>query len=116
MTEEKPFIKKLSDIPIEDAHGGSGKRQLILTQEDHVSERLQAMTKGFLSAGAVFDWHKHEGVDELFFVIKGDGLVEFRETQGMSYANEDVVYVPSNIEHKITAQKDTEFIFIRLNR
>lgn len=67
----KPFKKSLKIIPMEAAHGGSGKRQLILSKDDAVSEQFQAMTKGFLKAGSIFDRHFHENIDEFFLVLKG---------------------------------------------
>jgi len=111
----KPFKKNINQIPTEEAHGGSGKRKLILSREDAISSKLHAMTKGFLVAGGFFDWHEHKNSDEFFFVIKGTGTVEFKDNNIMEYNNEDLIYTPANIEHKITAQDDSEFFFIRLN-
>jgi mannose-6-phosphate isomerase-like protein (cupin superfamily) len=111
----KPFKKNLAYIPIEEAHGGSGKRQLILSKGDSVSKELIAMTKGFLFVNDCFDWHSHEDVDEFFLVIKGSGAVEFEDGTKMEYKNEDLVYTPANTKHKITANGDSEFFFIRLN-
>ncbi len=111
----KPFKKNLAEISIEEAHGGSGKRQLILSEKDSISSQLSAMTKGFLKAGDCFDWHSHENIDEFFFVIKGAGMIEFKDSDIMKYNIEDLIYTPANTEHKITAQEDSEFFFIRLN-
>ncbi|MCC6323400.1 cupin domain-containing protein [Candidatus Nomurabacteria bacterium] len=111
----KPFRKNLSEIPVEEAHGGSGKRKLILSREDPISNQLQAMTKGFLAANGYFDWHEHENIDEFFLVIKGTGVVEFEDGTTIEYQTEDIVYMPSNIKHKMTAKKESEFLFIRLN-
>lgn len=111
----KAFKKNVSEIPISDAHGGSGKRKLILSKEDLISNQLHAMTKGFLPACGIFDWHDHEDIDEFFLVTKGTGVVEFEDGTKIEYKIEDVVYMPSNIKHKITAQEDSEFFFIRIN-
>ncbi|MFA6353557.1 MAG: cupin domain-containing protein [Candidatus Paceibacterota bacterium] len=111
----KPFKKKLTEIPTEEAHGGSGKRQLILSKEDAISRELQALTKGFLEIGECFDWHNHKNIDEFFLVIKGSGIVEFEDDLKIEYKNEDLIYTPANIKHKITAKEDSEFFFIRLN-
>lgn len=111
----KPFKKNLSQIPTEEAHGRSGKRQLILSKEDPISNELHAMTKGFLIAGGFFDWHNHENIDEFFLVIKGLGIIEFEDGINIEYKNEDLIYIPANIKHKITAKKDSEFFFFRLN-
>jgi len=111
----KPFKKDLSEIPIEEAHGGGGKRQLILSKKDPISDNLHAMTKGFLAANGLFDWHSHENIDEFFFVIKGSGVIEFENGTKIEYGNENLIYIPSNLNHRITASKESEFFFIRLN-
>ena len=52
----KPFKKDINKIEIEGAHGGSGKRQLVLSCLDNISENIEAMTKGFLAPEGIFDW------------------------------------------------------------
>jgi trans-aconitate methyltransferase/quercetin dioxygenase-like cupin family protein len=115
------FKKSLNIIPVEDAHGGSGQRQLILSKADDVSSHFQAMTKGFLASGSIFDWHNHEGVDELFVVLKGAGLVKFRDGDGaervLPYEPGDVFYTPGGEYHRIEANggDTSEYFFIRLD-
>ncbi|MEI7621051.1 MAG: cupin domain-containing protein [Candidatus Moraniibacteriota bacterium] len=112
----KPFKKSLNEIPIEEAHGGTGSRQLLLSKIDPISKYLEAMTKGYLKAGRKFDWHLHDEIDEFFLVIKGHGLVEFKNENSLEYSEGDLIYIPANIEHQIIASKDgdNEFFFIRL--
>ncbi|MES2930961.1 MAG: cupin domain-containing protein [Patescibacteria group bacterium] len=111
----KPFKKNISEIPVEEAHGGNGKRKLILSTKDSISNQLHAMTKGFLAVNGCFDWHEHEDIDEFFLVIKGMGIVEFEDGTTMEYKTEDIIYMSSNLKHKITAQEDSEFFFMRIN-
>jgi quercetin dioxygenase-like cupin family protein len=112
----KPFKKSLKQIPIEEAHGGTGSRQLLLSKADSVSKYLEAMTKGYLGAGEKFDWHSHDKIDEFFLVTKGAGLVEFKNDESWKYTEGDLIYIPSNTEHRIIAsdKTDNEFFFIRL--
>jgi len=74
------------------------------------------MLKGCLEAGAEFDWHSHDKIDEFFLVTKGSGLVEFKNDESWEYTEGDLIYIPSNIEHRIIAsdKADNEFFFIRL--
>jgi quercetin dioxygenase-like cupin family protein len=74
------------------------------------------MTKGYLKAGAKFDWHFHDKIDEFFLVIKGAGIIEFKDNDPIEYLEGDLIYIPANIEHKISAsgEGDNEFYFIRL--
>jgi len=66
----KPFKKSLTQIPLEQAHGGTGSRQLLLSKDDPVSTYFEVMTKGYLKAGAQFDWHFHNQIDEFFLVTQ----------------------------------------------
>jgi quercetin dioxygenase-like cupin family protein len=112
----KPFRKCLSEIPVEHAHGGSGSRQLILSAQDAVSRQLEAVTKGFLQAGGVFDWHRHDGVDEFFIVIAGTGTIEYADGTVFQYSSGDVIYNPSGLGHRIvnTGSEENQFYFVRL--
>lgn len=112
----KPFKKSLTQIPIEKAHGGTGNRQVILSKSDDVSQYFEAMTKGYLKGWAKFDWHSHNKIDEFFLVIKGSGIIEFKDKDSLNYQKDDIVYIPSNTEHRMIASEndDNEFYFIRL--
>ncbi len=112
----KTFKKlKINDIPIEDAHGGSGARQVLVKPEHVASPYLEAVTKGFLKTGSIFDWHFHQDTDEIFIVLKGEGKY-YCENEITDYQEGDVMITPANLKHKIEAKgKETsEFYFIRV--
>lgn len=48
---KKPFKKNIPAIEIEGAHGGSGKRQLLLSPADMISTNIDGATKGYLAGG-----------------------------------------------------------------
>lgn len=106
-------LQHLSDIPIEDAHGGSGSRQLLVTPEHVSSQFLEAVTKGFIPAGNMFDWHEHVDTDEIFIVTKGSGKF-FCDEDVIDFASGDVITVRANTKHKIEATIDVEGFFIRV--
>ncbi len=112
----KLFKKQINNIPLTDAHGGNGKRQLILSKDDPISANLQGMTKGFLPKGAIFDWHKHEGLDEFFIVLMGNGIIQFEDGTKMEYNENDLIYIPSNKSHRIenTGSEENVFFFVRI--
>ncbi len=112
-----PFKKVLDKIEKEGAHRGSGARKLILSADDDVSSKLQAMTQGFLAPGAIFKWHNHDGVDEFFLVTQGTGVIRFRPGAEMAYQPDQIIYIPANQEHQIenTGSEENQFFFIRLN-
>lgn len=117
----RPNKKSLGEIPLEEAHGGSGNRQVILSKEDDVSEHFHAMTKGFLNPGSSFEWHHHDNIDEFFVVLKGVGKVLYKdengETQLYSYKSGDVFYMPAGIPHEIrcSGSETSEYFFVRLD-
>lgn len=97
----------------EDAHGGSGGRKLLL--DDKEVKNVQAMTHGFLPAGAKFSWHSHEKMNEIMFVLKGQGTV--RDEDGIySYSAGDIFVFPQGIYHEISNETDEEheYIFVRI--
>ena len=105
--------RSLNTIPIEDAHGGSGSRQMLLDTNLPLSKNWEAVTKGFLPAGQMFDEHDHADIDEMWIVTKGEGIFSC-EGQEEHYAPGDIFTVSANTTHKIVAETDTEGYFIRV--
>lgn len=52
-----------------------------------------------------FVWHKHDDEDEMFFVIRGELTLEFRDKTVYLKANECIV-VPRGVEHRPVADKE----------
>jgi len=113
----KPIHKNISDIDIEPAHDGSGSRQVLFSTSEEVSSQFEAATKGFLKPGYAFDWHHHDGVDELWIVLQGTGYIEYKDGTKFNYKKDDVIYNPADLSHKIVAEGNDESIyyFIRFN-
>ena len=114
---KKPCKKSLSQIPVEHAHGGAGSRQLLFSKDDEcVSSQFEAMTKGFLAKGGVFDWHLHEDVDEFFWITSGVGKIEYEDGTVFDYSAGDVIWNPANLKHRIqnTGEDDNVFFFVRM--
>ncbi len=113
-----PQKKSLSGVPVEDAHGGSGQRQLIFSRsEQYVSPQLEALTKGFLPEHAAYEWHKHDGIDEFFFVVDGTGYIEYEDGTKFTYSKDDFFYNPAGLKHRIenTGHGVSIFYFTRVN-
>lgn len=105
------FKKQISDIPLTDSHGGVGKRRVVLSSEDTISDNIGGMTKVYLPAGAIFDWHKHDGLDEFFIVLSGSGVIRFEGGTNMDYIEDDMIYIPSGMSHRIECGSDEESVF-----
>jgi len=112
----KIFRKHIDDIPLTDSHGGMGKRRLLLSSADMMSDKIGGMTKVYLPAGAVFDWHNHDELDEFFIVLSGKGVIRFEDGTVLDYKEDDLVYIPSLVSHRIEGGRDKEcvFYFIRV--
>lgn len=108
-------IKHISQIPFEGTHALPNTRQTLATKDDVVTNNIDALTKGVLPPGKVWDWHKHEEHDELCIVLKGEGKF-FWEDEVVNYKPEDVIIIPANSTHKIEALGDenNEFYFVRI--
>lgn len=105
----------IKEIPVEQAHGGSGSRQVLVKPENVSSRYFEAVTKGFLKPGNIFDWHTHQDTDEIFIVLKGQGKF-YCEDKVTNYKIDDVIVVPGNLKHKIEAggKLTSEYYFIRV--
>lgn len=111
-----PFLKHISEIPLEIAHGGTGARKVLLSKNDTISQHLEAVTKWFLKPGNIFDWHQHINIDEFWIVLQGEWIIEYEDGTIFEYKTDDIIYNPENLKHKITAQGTQESIyyFIRI--
>ena len=97
----------------EDAHGGSGGRELLIA--DGEVKNIQGMTHGFLPAGSKFSLHTHEKMNEIMLVLKGQGIV--RDDDGAyEYSEGDVFIFPKDVFHEIenTSNEEHEYIFVRV--
>lgn len=52
-----------------------------------------------------FVWHKHDHEDELFFVVKGNFKMEYRDKTVIVNENEFLI-VPKGVEHKPVADEE----------
>ena len=58
-----------------------------------------------------FIWHHHESTDEVFFVINGNMIIEFRD--GLVELSQGEMYVvPKGVEHKPHAEKECHIMLI----
>lgn len=112
---KKIQIRNISSVPFEGTHSFPNSRQTLATKEDLVTDNIDALTKGIMSPGQIWDWHEHVDHDELCIVLSGKGLFVW-ENQSYHYQKDDVIIIPAGTKHKIEALGDTnsEFYFIRI--
>lgn len=58
-----------------------------------------------------FIWHSHAETDELFFVLKGQLLIEFRDGTRSLNPGEFLV-VPKGVEHRPVAPEEVELLIM----
>jgi mannose-6-phosphate isomerase-like protein (cupin superfamily) len=54
-----------------------------------------------------FTWHHHENEDELFLVIKGSFVMEFRE-KNIELKEGEFMIIPHGVEHRPNAAEEAE--------
>ena len=47
-----------------------------------------------------FVWHSHENEDELFMVLKGKLLIDFRDGRTVKVKEGEILIVPKGVEHR----------------
>lgn len=58
-----------------------------------------------------FVWHSHEDTDEVFIVIKGDMVIDFRDGQ-VALKSGEMYVIPKGVEHKPFAEEECEILLI----
>lgn len=58
-----------------------------------------------------FLWHTHENEDEMFFVIKGELVIKFRE-KDVTLNEGEFLIIPRGIEHMPVAQNEVHVMLI----
>lgn len=104
-----------SDIPLEEAHGGSGSRKVYASPDHVTSPHFEMATHGYLPAGNKFDWHDHPSTEEIMIVLKGTGEVS-DEDGTYVYEPGDVFVFPADTQHMIenTSSEQHEMLFVRV--
>lgn len=58
-----------------------------------------------------FVWHKHDNEDELFFIIKGNLLIKFRD-QDVYLKEGEFIIIPKGVEHLPIAEEEVHVMLI----
>ncbi len=71
----------------------------------HIAARVNDQEVRLAKIEGSFDWHHHDGVDELFFVVKGRFVMRFRD-KDVAMGEGDLIVVPSGVEHMPVADEE----------
>ena len=82
---------------------------------DHWSPRIIAELNGqevklakFIGA---FEWHSHPDADELFYVLDGSFIMEFRDRQ-VDVGKGQMIVVPKGVEHRPRAEHECSVMLV----
>ena len=107
------IIKKIKDIEFSSAHGGEGRKKELITNKDIINPHFDVLNKDYLLKGNFFDWHKHEGSDEICIVVEGKGNIKYLdENHVKQFERNDVILINSGEMHKIEAEENAIFYFV----
>lgn len=80
---------------------------------DHWNPRILAELNGqhvkLAKLLGEFIWHKHELEDELFYVLEGELIMEFRDRTEILHPGEMIV-VPRGVEHRPVAREEVTIL------
>ncbi|MBW3555209.1 MAG: cupin domain-containing protein [Gemmatimonadetes bacterium] len=83
--------------------------------EDHWHPRIVAEVSGMhvklAKVKGEFDWHHHADEDELFWILSGRLLMQFRDREVWVEQGELIV-VPKGVEHRPVAPEEVELALI----
>ncbi|MFZ5617349.1 MAG: cupin domain-containing protein [Pseudomonadota bacterium] len=71
----------------------------------HIAARVNDQEVRLAKIHGSFDWHFHDGVEELFFVVKGRFVMRFRN-EDVAMEEGDMIVVPANVEHMPVADEE----------
>ncbi|MCK5746463.1 MAG: cupin domain-containing protein [Oricola sp.] len=81
----------------------------------HVAGRVNGQEIRLAKIEGAFEWHRHDGVEEAFFVIKGGFVMRFRDDGGewgVPLEEGDFITVPSGAEHMPVAEEECWIMLI----
>ncbi|TYS18659.1 cupin domain-containing protein [Rossellomorea vietnamensis] len=58
-----------------------------------------------------FVWHEHKETDEVFFVIEGEMMIEFRDGM-VSLRKGEMFVVPKGVQHKPYAERECHIMLV----
>ena len=59
-----------------------------------------------------FCWHKHDNEDEMFYIVKGDLLIQYENDQDIHLSAGDFHIVPKGVMHNPVAEKECWIVLV----
>ena len=77
----------------------------------HIAARVNGQEVRLAKIEGDFEWHHHDGVDEAFFVVRGEFTMRFRD-RDVAMKEGDFIVVPAGVEHMPVAQEECWILMI----
>ncbi|WP_375202157.1 cupin domain-containing protein [Hyphococcus sp.] len=77
----------------------------------HIAARVNGQEVRLAKIEGAFEWHRHDGVEEAFFVVKGAFTMRFRD-RDVEMGEGDFITVPAGVEHMPVAEKECWILMI----
>lgn len=79
--------------------------------DDHWNPRVVAELNGqhvkLVKFEGEFVWHHHDNEDELFYVVRGEFRMDFRD-RSVAVREGEFIVVPRGVEHRPVAEREVE--------
>lgn len=79
--------------------------------DDHWNPRIVAELNGqhvkLVKFEGEFVWHHHDNEDELFYVVRGEFRMDFRD-RSVAVREGEFIVVPRGVEHRPVAEREVE--------
>ncbi len=86
-------------------------REKLRMFQDHWKPRIIAEVNGqhvkVVKFQGEFVWHSHAAEDEMFYVVRGEFRMEFRD-RSVTLSEGDSIVVPRGVEHRPVADEEVE--------
>jgi len=77
----------------------------------HIAARINGQEVRLAKIEGAFEWHRHDGAEEAFFVIKGGFTMRFRD-RDVAMGKGDFIVVPAGVEHMPVAEEECWIMMI----
>lgn len=81
------------------------------TWSPHIAGVVNGQDVRLAKIDGAFEWHAHDGVEEAFFVVRGDFTMRFRD-RDVPMSEGDFLVVPAGVEHMPVAQDECWIMLI----
>ena len=109
-SQATPFKKRsLHDLPLEPTRGA--QKRVLVRHEEVDSPYLMFLNEVYVEPGAVITAHQHEDMEEVFYFLEGEGLMQIEEEE-QAVRPGDRIIVPMQAMHvlKNTSERQMKFI------